>query len=164
MEYTFNQLQSGSIKKELAFIVLLSIAILFTNVILFHLNKQQQWSESVSVVAFIVVNIGVLGVGIFLFWKKNRITKHLKLHSTSISVKEIIPPKYDQLGDYFSDGLISVGIGPKKERKFGYIDPSGKEVIPLIYKQAGVFKSGRAQVTDFNNRTFYIDKTGKEIN
>ncbi len=77
--------------------------------------------------------------------------------------KEAVAPKYDQLGAYFSDGLLSVGIGAKAERKFGYIDPTGKEVIPLIYKRAEVFKSGRARVTDFNNRTFYIDKTGKEV-
>lgn len=77
--------------------------------------------------------------------------------------KEVVAPKYDQLGAYFSDGLLSVGIGAKAERKFGYIDPTGKEVIPLIYKRAEVFKSGRARVTDFNNRTFYIDKTGKEV-
>ncbi|MDC8004894.1 WG repeat-containing protein [Aureisphaera galaxeae] len=45
---------------------------------------------------------------------------------------------------------------------YGFIDPSGKEVIPAIYKNVGVFTEGLAPVR--KNGTFgYINKNGKEV-
>lgn len=73
----------------------------------------------------------------------------------------------------FSEGLASFYI----KEKFGFLDKTGKIVVKPIYRQAGDFQNGLAQistgkqVTDFEgteNLGFepnlgYIDKTGKVI-
>ncbi|MBL7793032.1 MAG: caspase family protein [Saprospiraceae bacterium] len=43
--------------------------------------------------------------------------------------------------------------------KFGYRDPSGKEVIAAQYESAEPFSNGRARVT-LNGQTYFIDATG----
>ncbi len=50
----------------------------------------------------------------------------------------------------------------RKERKRGYIDIAGKEIIPCIYDDAWSFSKGLAKVMK-NGKWGYIDKTGKEI-
>ncbi|MBK7505883.1 MAG: WG repeat-containing protein [Bacteroidetes bacterium] len=46
--------------------------------------------------------------------------------------------------------------------KFGFLDNSGKEVIPLIYDDAFRFSEGLA-IVEKNGKSGYIDKTGKEV-
>lgn len=58
----------------------------------------------------------------------------------------------------FSDGLAVV----KKDGKYGFIDRTGKEVIPLIYDDAYGFYDGLAAV-EKDGKMGYIDRTGKEI-
>jgi hypothetical protein len=65
--------------------------------------------------------------------------------------------KYESTGD-FSEGLARV----KLNGKWGYIDKTGKEVIPLKYDHAGNFYEGLADVK-LNDKWGYIDKTGKEV-
>jgi len=72
--------------------------------------------------------------------------------------KLVIPAIYDMIGG-FNEGLAKV----KLNGKYGFIDISGKMVIPQIYVDAQSFESGIAWVKDENNRTFYIDKEGKEV-
>ena len=50
----------------------------------------------------------------------------------------------------------------KSNDKYGYIDKTGKEVIPLKYDDADSFQEGLAQVK-LNGKCGYIDKTGKEV-
>jgi serine/threonine protein kinase len=45
--------------------------------------------------------------------------------------------------------------------KYGYIDKSGKEVIPLKYSFADAFKNGFAEVV-LDDNSFYIDENGTE--
>lgn len=91
--------------------------------------------------------------------------------------KEIIAPKYDDIGE-FSEGLVSVSVGGEREGyydewsgeryeyytggKWGFIENTGKEIIPLKYDKVSSFSQGKAKV-ELDGREFYIDKTGKEI-
>ncbi|MGH2552484.1 MAG: WG repeat-containing protein, partial [Chitinophagaceae bacterium] len=74
--------------------------------------------------------------------------------------KEIIPPAYGDAHS-FSDGLCAVQ--GSNVNKWGYIDKTGKEVIPLQFDYAFSFtKDGKAKVR-LKDKTFFIDKTGKEV-
>ena len=85
----------------------------------------------------------------------------------SIKDEWIVKPVYDE-AEPFSDGMACVG---KKnefgEMKYGFIDKTGKEVIPLMYsRKPENFYGGLARVepkdfTDF--REAYIDKKGTAI-
>jgi hypothetical protein len=59
---------------------------------------------------------------------------------------------------YFSEGLTPV----KLNNKWGFIDKTGKEVIPIKYDNAGYFSEGLAPVK-LNGKCGFIDKTGKEV-
>ena len=59
--------------------------------------------------------------------------------------------------------MAAVGIGNEEAGfKYGFIDQTGKEVIPLKYKSTSGFKSGMAKV-ELNGETFYINKLGSRI-
>ena len=49
-----------------------------------------------------------------------------------------------------------------REDKYGYIDKTGREVIPCKYDDANVFSEGLAKVKKSGKRGF-IDKTGREV-
>jgi len=94
--------------------------------------------------------------------------------------KEVLSPKYDFIGKFHEGyaevikggefiigfgGIINMdvlyrlsGYGGKK----GFIDTTGKEVIPCVYDWVENFKDGKAKV-NLNGRTFYIDTKGNEI-
>ena len=52
-----------------------------------------------------------------------------------------MPPKYNAVL-YFSEGLAGVEL----KGKWGFIDKSGKEVVPLKYEDVTGFKEGLAAV------------------
>ena len=58
----------------------------------------------------------------------------------------------------FSDGLVAVELNDK----FGFIDKTGREVIPFKYDGARTFSEGFARVR-LKNKYGYIDTTGKEV-
>ena len=64
---------------------------------------------------------------------------------------------YNIVGD-FSEGLAYI----KKDKKYGYIDKSGKEVIPAVYNYVSDFSEGVAAV-EKDGKYGYIDKSGKEV-
>lgn len=54
-------------------------------------------------------------------------------------------------------------IFPKPhDNKYGYLDKSGKKVIPAIYDSAGSFKEGLA-VVEVNSKYGFIDEKGKQV-
>ena len=56
----------------------------------------------------------------------------------------IIEPKWDFISKY-SEGLFCVGIkGGKEGVRYGYVDASGKTIIPIEYESAEVFSEGLA--------------------
>lgn len=59
----------------------------------------------------------------------------------------------------FSEGLAAV----KNNNKWGFIDKTGKIILPCIWTQAGSFCEGLAFVADEIGHKGYIDKTGKII-
>jgi len=81
-----------------------------------------------------------------------------------ITVKEIASGlEYDGIGD-FHDGLAMVATG----KKTGYIDKTGKLVVPLIYDQADYYKyspafDGGLACVKIDGKENYIDKTGEVI-
>lgn len=88
--------------------------------------------------------------------------------------KVVIPCKY-VFAYSFSDGLAAVNMGGKlgfdkeytndyfvKGGKWGYINISGKIVIPCKYDGADLFYDGLA-IVDMKEKKAFIDKTGKEI-
>jgi hypothetical protein len=74
---------------------------------------------------------------------------------------EVIPPKYSWVQD-FSEGLAGVYL----DGKFGYIDKTGKEIIPLIYTTGTPFSEEAAWVslcTAYPQKYGLIDKQGNQI-
>lgn len=63
-----------------------------------------------------------------------------------------------QFVDDFYDGLACVG----NNSSYGFIDKTGREVIPLQYKYSSKFKNGEAIVL-IGSDYFFIDKTGKTL-
>src|SRR5690606_32653172 len=52
---------------------------------------------------------------------------------------------------------------PKAEdNKYGYLDKSGKKIIPAFYDRAGSFKEGLA-VVEVNSKYGFIDEKGKQV-
>ena len=65
---------------------------------------------------------------------------------------------YDNVGYYFSNGLIEV----RKDDKYGLADTTGKEVIPPTYDIIYGFNEGLAQVKK-DGKYGFVDQTGKEV-
>ncbi|MCA9803535.1 MAG: WG repeat-containing protein [Cyanobacteria bacterium HKST-UBA02] len=62
-------------------------------------------------------------------------------------------------GETFSEGMAAV---QNQSKKWGFIDPDGKLVIPYRYDRADVFKHGLAAVS-VNDKWGYITKDGKVV-
>ena len=65
--------------------------------------------------------------------------------------------KYDWIGGYY-EGLASV----KLNDKWGFIDKTGEEVIPIKYDVAWKFSESLARVK-LNGKWGFINKTGEEV-
>lgn len=82
--------------------------------------------------------------------------------------KEILKPEYYRI-EPFSDGLALVGKrgdldGGNEKDKYGYIDRTGKFIIPLKFQIAGDFTEGVAPArVEQQGKYGYIDKTGKFV-
>lgn len=78
------------------------------------------------------------------------------------SGNEIVPNgKYNRISP-FSEGLAAVCVGNYPDEKWGFIDTTGKEVIPCQYQSAGDFANGKAVVTGStgqiqNGKTVYAE-------
>ena len=69
----------------------------------------------------------------------------------------LIANEYDW-ADFFHEGLARVMLN----KKFGFIDKTGKEIVPVKYDWADALSGGVAKVS-LNNKSSFIDNTGKEI-
>ena len=65
--------------------------------------------------------------------------------------------KYDSVKPFYK-GLAEVELNDK----YGFVDKTGKEVIPPKYVQVGDFHEGPA-VVELNDQYGFVDKTGKEV-
>ena len=79
-----------------------------------------------------------------------------------IRIKEIVLDKeYLFIGE-FSEELAYVYFGNWENKKMGFINKTGKEIIPCIYENVSNFSEGLAAVQK-NGKWGFIDKTGKEV-
>ena len=99
-----------------------------------------------------------------------RVTLNGKTVFIDTSGRTIISPQYDIVGD-FSEDLAPVNVGEKRDPrigliqdpgKWGYIDKSGRLVLPLRFTKADAFSEGLAAVKD-DKRSGFIDHTGKLV-
>ena len=74
-----------------------------------------------------------------------------------LKIQPITFTQYKNIGD-FSEGLARV----KLNDKWGFIDKTGKEVVPPKYDETGNFHEGLAKVK-LNGKYGFIDTTGKEV-
>jgi serine/threonine protein kinase len=80
---------------------------------------------------------------------------------TEEQIRQIANKKYDNVR-FFSDGLAAVKLNGMAYGKWGFIDKTGKEVIPFKYDDAWRFSEGLAAVK-LNGKWGFIDKTGKKV-
>jgi hypothetical protein len=73
---------------------------------------------------------------------------------------EVIPCLYDYIASEAKEGLINARL---PDNKCGFIDPTGKVVIPFIYERVEPFSNGKAEVRDFNRKEFVINTKGEVI-
>lgn len=72
--------------------------------------------------------------------------------------KVLVAPKYDDASKYFSDGLGEVCLNGR----WGFVDETGREVIPLKYDKVDGFYEGNGRVC-LNNLWGKVDRNGREI-
>jgi hypothetical protein len=72
-----------------------------------------------------------------------------------------IAPGFSYAKD-FSEGLALVGVGEWPSTKFGYIDSSGRMVIPPRFSGAGSFSQGLAPASE-GGLWGYIDRSGRFV-
>lgn len=78
--------------------------------------------------------------------------------------REIIPLKYDEIGD-FGDGERPAAF--RVGSKWGFVDKNGKEVVPAIYAEAFGFEWNNTYSPvqeKANGKWYYIDINGKKLN
>lgn len=67
-----------------------------------------------------------------------------------------LPDDYEVI-DAYVDGASIIQL----HNKYGFIDTSGKIIIPTNFSEVSQFNSGLSVVTDINNEVFYINKKGE---
>lgn len=67
----------------------------------------------------------------------------------------IVPPKYHYIGD-FSEGRAKVRF----DKKYGFVNLDGKEIVECVWDYAEDFKDGKALVQSLNG-DFYIGINNK---
>ena len=91
-------------------------------------------------------------------WTSNDNGAYIDTQIINISGNIAAPAGYDLVSYYFSEGLAAA----KKDEKYGYVDTSGKVMIPFEYDGVGSFNEGLAAV-EKDGKYGYIDTSGKVI-
>jgi serine/threonine protein kinase len=77
-------------------------------------------------------------------------------------ITEIAEPESPSLSDDKEEDCPKILVRIKSKGRYGYVDTSGKKVIPLKYGKAEDFSDGLALVK-LNNKYCYIDTNGKIV-
>jgi uncharacterized protein YnzC (UPF0291/DUF896 family) len=72
---------------------------------------------------------------------------------------EVIPLKYDLIGEFSANGLAKVYL----DEKWSYIDKTGNEVTPVKYDEIRAFSAEGLAKVRLDGKWGYIDKTGNEV-
>ncbi len=83
---------------------------------------------------------------------------NVHMRHSHMNTKGEIRPFTNKPAGRFSEGLAAFASA---QGKYGYIDHTGREVIPYQYDAAGPFCGGLARV-QANKKWVFIDKTGKQ--
>ena len=75
----------------------------------------------------------------------------------------IIPCKWEWDNEWYNEFKEDLLVVYNDSQKYGYIDKTGKEVIPCKWAYAWNFSLGMAIVFDENDKCGFIDKTGKLV-
>jgi WG containing repeat len=98
-------------------------------------------------------------------------TKPKKDGILNIKGEIVVPFIYDRIGGWFVEGLCIVANknpdyssddNDEPEARYGFVDQTGKLIIPLIYDEVEDFKNGKAKVK-VGEKEFYINKKGGKI-
>ena len=116
------------------------------------LPKQQKSRRWAIYVCFLIVLAAVTS-GVYIYFRNTPTPGYS--YDTRVFLKAV--NSYDDFGE-FSEDMIPV----VKDKKYGYVNTYGKEVIPCIYDKAFPFKNGLACVSK-ENKYGYIDKEGNLI-
>src|SRR5688572_2159759 len=81
-----------------------------------------------------------------------------KIGFINSSGKVVIEPQFAAAGNFYEDGLAPA----RKDGYYGYIDTTGKYVLPPIYDYAHDFMQGLAKVYK-RSGSVYINTKGKEL-
>jgi hypothetical protein len=65
--------------------------------------------------------------------------------------------KYDECALFFNEGLTSV----KLNGKYGFVDKTGKEIIPLKYDECALFFNEGLTSVKLNGKYGFVDKDRK---
>ena len=123
----------------------------------FRASSKGSWPERLSVGVAGVVLAVVLGTGPLAATPAGAASAAAKASTPDPDGIHPIDYSLERLGG-FSGGLAAV----KSQGKWGYVDKTGKVVIPFLYSEATPFDGHWASVKR-NGRYGVIDKTGKEI-
>jgi hypothetical protein len=84
----------------------------------------------------------------------------VKMAYVDKTMRVVFQMRDGEYGGQFSEGLATIRMGVRG--KFGYMDRTGRVVIPPIYDEAREFSEGLALVSQ-EGRYGFIDKTGKVV-
>lgn len=73
--------------------------------------------------------------------------------------KEIMPCRYDYIGEELSDSYLYV----MNNKKYGLINFNGREVVPCIYEKLLDDRSSDLLIAVLDGKYGFIDRTGKQI-
>ena len=102
------------------------------------------------------------GEGLFAFYDNWKGEGGGYIDTTGKTVIDLEGLGYQNLGP-FSEGLAGIVDDVDENFKVGYIDKTGKVVIPCTYRSGGMFSNGLARVETMDGKWGYIDKTGKVV-
>ncbi|MBR0599915.1 WG repeat-containing protein [Sinanaerobacter chloroacetimidivorans] len=104
-----------------------------------------------GIVAFCLLVAFIFGLLSYMDWK----------NSDPISITEnidwVLEPEYEGSWPQFTEGLVPLS----EQGKYGYLDKTGKSVIPFQYDSAWNFSEGLAAV-ERKGKWGYIDKEGRQ--
>lgn len=118
----------------------------------------------IGIIIAIIIVIGAITIPKFLNKNDNQ-TPNDNTNQNENKPEEkkdnsIVKDKIKICIEYFD---VTNPIPVKKDNKYGYIDNEGNLIIDYQYKKAYDFNGKYAQVQDFNDNYFFIDRQNKKI-
>lgn len=104
----------------------------------------------------LIVGMFLASVSVSAFSQKEDCATTDKLTTTTLR------GKYSFVDCFYEDRAVVADNINSRNTKFGFIDTTGKLIIPIQFSNATNFEQGRSLVKQ-NDKQFFIDKSGKKI-